>query len=85
MLLETNGSISSSKITKHIKARCFLITDNIEKGDPEIEYFPIEKYGQTFWLNQKKSRLVVYLGGNEWRFQSIMMIPLKGKTKIQRF
>ena len=43
ILLETNGKFSSSRRTKHIKNRYFLITDKIEQGDLEVEYCPTEK------------------------------------------
>ncbi|EJK55981.1 hypothetical protein THAOC_24212 [Thalassiosira oceanica] len=43
MLLENNGKFSSSKRTKHINNRYFLIKDKIEQGDLETEYCPTEK------------------------------------------
>ena len=41
ILLTTNGNISSSKKTKHIKNRSFLVEDKIKKGDLEVQYKPI--------------------------------------------
>jgi hypothetical protein len=41
--LAANGTFSSSKRTKHIKARYFFIKDKIEEGKVEIQYCPIEK------------------------------------------
>ena len=47
MLLETNGKFSSSKRTKHINNKYFLITDKIAQGDLELEYCPTDK----MWVN----------------------------------
>ena len=41
--LAVNGTLSSSKRTKHIKARYFFIKDKIEEGEVEIRYCPTEK------------------------------------------
>ena len=43
MLLEMNGKFSSSKRTKHINNKYFLITDKIAQGDLKLEYCPTEK------------------------------------------
>ena len=40
ILLAIDGKFSSSKKTKHIKSRFFLIKDKIKKGDIEIQYKP---------------------------------------------
>ena len=40
ILLATNGKMSSSKKTKHIRHRFFLIKDRVESGDVEIKYEP---------------------------------------------
>ena len=40
ILLEANGKMSSSKRTKHIKAKYFFITDKIEQGEVKIEHLP---------------------------------------------
>ena len=40
ILLATNGMMSSSKKTKHIRHSFFLIKDRIESGDVEIAYEP---------------------------------------------
>ena len=40
ILLETNGKMSSSSRTKHIKSKFFFITDKVEQGEAEIEYKP---------------------------------------------
>ena len=60
--LEVNGKFSSSKRTKHIKARCFFITDSITHGDVEFQYRRTEimwcdvltkpKQGPTFRLDR---------------------------------
>ena len=41
--LETNGPASSSKRTKHIKPKYFLIADNVARGDIEIRHKPTDK------------------------------------------
>ena len=43
MRLEVNGTMSSSKRTKHIKARYFFVKDKIEDGDLEVQYCPTEQ------------------------------------------
>lgn len=43
ILLENNGKMSSSKRTKHIKAKFFFITDRIEQGDVTVEWLPTDK------------------------------------------
>ena len=40
ILLANNGQFSSSKRTKHIKNRYFMIKDNIGKGEIVIQYCP---------------------------------------------
>ena len=37
ILLATNGKMSSSQKTKHIRNRFFLIKDRVESGDVEIQ------------------------------------------------
>ena len=41
MLLEKNGSGSSSKRTRHINIRYFFVTDRIKEGEMRVEYCPI--------------------------------------------
>ena len=43
ILLATNGRSSSSKRTKHIEHRYFLIKDKISRGDIEIKHMPTEE------------------------------------------
>ena len=43
MLLETNGKASSSKRTKHIKIKYFLVKDKIDQGDMTVEHCPTEQ------------------------------------------
>jgi hypothetical protein len=40
--LEKNRRISSSKQTKHIKAKFFLIKDNYEAGEIDVQYCPTD-------------------------------------------
>ena len=41
--LATNESLSSSKRTKHIKARYYFIKDKVDEGEVEVQYCPTEK------------------------------------------
>ena len=54
MQLEVNGTLSSSKRTKHIKARYFFIKDKIESGEVSVEYCPTEMMWADV-LNKPKS------------------------------
>ena len=40
ILLENNGKMSSSKKTKHIKAKYFFVTGKIEQGEIIVEHLP---------------------------------------------
>ena len=40
--LEKNGRVSSSKRTKHIKAKYFLIKDYYESGEINLQYCPTD-------------------------------------------
>ena len=42
ILLERNGKQSSSKRTRHLNIRYFFLTDQLEKGNLEIEYCPTD-------------------------------------------
>jgi hypothetical protein len=42
LLLEKNRRISSSKQTKHIKAKYFLIKDYYESGEIDLRYCPTD-------------------------------------------
>ena len=41
--LATDGSMSLSKRTKHIKARYYFIKDKVEEGEVEVQYCPTDK------------------------------------------
>jgi hypothetical protein len=43
ILLETNGRASSSKRTKHIKVKYYLIKDKVDRGEITIEHCPTEQ------------------------------------------
>jgi hypothetical protein len=42
ILLEENGKKSSSKRTRHLNIRYFFMTDQVEKGNVQIEYCPTD-------------------------------------------
>jgi hypothetical protein len=43
LLLEKNGCISSSKRTKHIKAKYFLIKDYNDAGEIDVKFCPTDE------------------------------------------
>ena len=43
MLMEENGMLSSTKRTKHINVRYFLMKDKIDRGEVKIEYCPTDE------------------------------------------
>jgi hypothetical protein len=43
LLLEKNGRISSSKWTKHIKAKYFLIKDYYDAEEIDVKFFPTDE------------------------------------------
>ncbi len=43
MSLEKNGRVSSSKRTKHIKAKIFLIKDYYDAEEMDIKFCPTDK------------------------------------------
>ena len=49
-----NGSLSSSKRTKHIKASYYFIKDKIEEGEVDMQYCPTEEMWCDM-LNKPKS------------------------------
>jgi hypothetical protein len=59
ILLETNGRASSSKRTKHIKVKYFLIKDKVDREEITIEHCPTER----MWMDintQSRSRGVSF-------------------------
>ncbi len=49
-----NGSLSSSKRTKHIKARYYFIKDRIEEGEVDMQYCPTKEMWSNV-LNKPKT------------------------------
>ena len=43
ILLEKNGKKSSSKRTRHLNIRYFMVTDQVEKGNITIKYCPTDE------------------------------------------
>ena len=54
MRLAINGQLSSSKRTKHIKARYYFIKDKIHEGEVEVRHCPTEKMWSDI-LNKPKT------------------------------
>ena len=42
ILLEDNGKKSSSKRTRHLNIRYFMVTDQVQKGNMTIKYCPTD-------------------------------------------
>jgi hypothetical protein len=47
LLLEKNGGVSSSKQSKHIKAKCFLSKDYYDAGEVDLKYCSTD----TMWAD----------------------------------
>ena len=47
ILLKNNGKMSSSKHTKHVKAKFFFITNKVEQGEIIVEHLPTD----SMWIN----------------------------------
>ena len=74
IILEKNGRISSSKITKHIKAKK-IIKDKIEKGDIEVEHCPTEMMW-SYILNKPKQGKYFHIFRGE-----LMNVPEESETR----
>ena len=77
MLLERNGKASSSKRTKHINVRYFLITDRISKGEVRVEWCPTAEMVMDFMTKPLQ-------GSTFKRFRDLIMgaLPKKEESKI---
>ena len=49
ILLEKNGTASSSKRTRHINIRFFFVKDRVDAGELSIEYCPTDKMVADFF------------------------------------
>ena len=49
ILLETNGTGSSSRRTRHINIRFYFVKDRVENGEVEINYLPTEEMTADFF------------------------------------
>ena len=56
ILLATNGRMSSSKRTKHIKHRFFLVKDLVDRGELKIRYEPTESMWSDILTKAKQGR-----------------------------
>jgi hypothetical protein len=59
ILLEENGTASSSKRTRHINIRYYFITDRIENKEVRIEYCPTEKMMADFFTKPLQGQMFV--------------------------
>ena len=59
--LENDGAFSGSKRTKHIQARFYFITDQIEKGNVSIEWCPTKEMIADFFTKPLQGELFITL------------------------
>ena len=57
ILLENNGTKSSSKRTRHIAIRYYFITDRVKKGEITIEYCPTKEMVADFFTKPLQGAL----------------------------
>ena len=69
--LEKNGQKSMGQRSRHINIRYFFVTDQIEKGNVEIEYCPTDKMVGDY--------LSKPLQGSKFRKFRTSILNLKGK------
>ena len=62
ILLATNGRSSSSKRTKHIEHRYFLIKDKIFRGDIEITHAPTDEMWSDVLIKPQQGMLFKRMG-----------------------
>jgi hypothetical protein len=78
MRLEINGVRSSSKRTKHIKAKYFFIKDKVDTGEVELQYCPTQQMWSDV-LNKPKQ-------GNPYRVDRshLMNVPVDYDDEQER-
>lgn len=54
ILLVANRRMSSSKRTKHIQHRYFLVKDRVDQGDLDIKYCPTEEMWADVMTNRSR-------------------------------
>ena len=59
ILLEKNGTRSSSKRTKHINCRYYFITDRVNAGDLTIVHCPADEMVGDFFTKPLQGRLFI--------------------------
>jgi len=59
ILLEKNGTASSSKRTKHIHCRYYFITDRINSGDLSVQYCPTGDMIGDFFTKPLQGQLFI--------------------------
>ena len=59
--LENNRNFSSGKRTKHIQARFYFVTDQIEKGNASIECCPTKEIIADFFTKPQQGKLFITL------------------------
>ena len=70
-LLENNGNFSGSKRTKHIEARFYFVTDQIEKGNVSIEHCPTKEMIADFFTKPLQGKLFIALRNKIMGIQTI--------------
>ena len=74
ILLERNGKQSSSKRTRHLNIRYFFLTDQLEKGNLEIEYCPTNAMVGDYMTKPLQGTKFV-------RFRELIMGPQEAEPK----
>ena len=59
ILLETNGRKSVGKRSRHLNVRYFFVTDQVEKGNLEIEYCPTDKMIGDFMTKPTQGKMFI--------------------------
>jgi hypothetical protein len=78
ILLETNGRASSTKQTKHIKVKYYLIKDKVDQGEITIEHCPTKQMWTDINTKPKQGAVFRAFRGH------VMGIPLITTTQVLR-
>ena len=72
MLLEKNGTLSSSQRTRHINIRYFFMKDRIEKGAVSVAFCPTDDMIDDFFTKPLQGKKFI-----EFRDMILGLIPLR--------
>jgi hypothetical protein len=66
--LETNGKKSSTKCTRALNIRYFFISDQVEKGNVQIQYCPTDEMTADYMTKPLSGKNLGNLGAASWGF-----------------